>query len=725
MLHIMYCRNFLCGFLFCVFCALLPAAENSLRTPSSALSPGSGSSPERAGDNGMRKSEKEPEDNSLSQPVAKEKEQIILHPGSYSQSPRKAVEDFVDLMFAGTSKKGDSSALVKAICYLQYPQDMPPSKRQSYLRGKADDLFVLLKTLSYTNDQLPAAAPEGAERIVFELGDESLNIKFTMIKEQERGWVFARSNFQDPQIMEAIDVARKRTSIPSGNNDFSLDLCSPLRAMYTFIYGVQSVNGYDLDDAVRSMDLQDVDAQVVQRLGKTWAVQLYRILQFASPVLRESLPNDPLYEGEVVLLVNPDYGMITLKLQTEPDSGKKAWKINFNNVAFIGNVYDSLMGHGMARQLESLGGKYLPPHVRFDDFFQKRAPAFESLVFGMNVWKWLVIILMLFSSLLLLPLVKIISIPLIKRLLHISGLDYSDHPETKFIRPLQLSAVAYVWLEGTILITADPGILQFTILALNVVLTFTLAWVIWGLIDCFCLAAEKRFSSNLHILTSLTGHLCKGILLIITMLYISQIFGFNGTKFFTALGIGGLALALAGKDTIENLFGSIMIIADRPFKKGDWVKVNDIEGLVEQVGVRSTRLRTFYDSVITVPNRLFISSSVDNMGMRKYRRYNATYQLAYQTPPEKILAFTKEINEIILRHPLTRKDRFYVRLHDIGDTSLNVLVDVFFAVHDQMEEFAAREELITQSLKAAQKLEVEFAFPARTPSLRDKEQKKS
>lgn len=697
--------------ILCSFLAILYTVSSSLSLAGDAAAVPLATKASGADDTGQALAKRKrviSEETSMAEQLSVEGDKAVRSQGPYSPCPRKTVEDFVDLMFAGTAKRGDSAAVVRAIHFLQQPENVPLPKRQSYLLEKAADLFLLLKTLSYTNDQLPETVEPGTIRLPVELGDDTLSVVLLLVKDKEAGWVFADENFHDSKIADLLNSLKKRMNTPGGTRDYSLNLSSPLRTMYTFEYGVQGLNGYDLDDAVEAMDISDVDKQVVQRQGKSWAVQLYRILHFASPVLRESLSDNSNYEREIVLLVDPEYGMVTLKLITDDENGKKAWKIVFGGVQFINNVYDNLMQHGMVRQLDSMNWKYTPLHVRIDDFFQRSFPAFEAPVMGANIWKWAVIVVLLLSSLFLLPLVRIICTPLIKRLLRLSGLDSSNNSEKRFIRPLQFTALSYIWLEGLLLVTADAHLLRFIVFTLNIVMTFALAWVIWGLIDCFCLAAEKCFSSNLHILTSLTGHFCKGVLLILTLLYITQIFGFNGTKFFAALGIGGLALALAGKDTIENLFGSIMIIADRPFKKGDWVKVNDIEGLVEQVGVRSTRVRTFHDSLITVPNRIFISSAVDNMGMRNYRIYKAIYRVSCQTPPDKLLAFTHEMNEIILRHPHTHKDRFSVHLHDLGEKSLDVLVSVFFDVDSDEDELVAREELITQVLNAAKKMGIDF-----------------
>jgi MscS family membrane protein len=153
---------------------------------------------------------------------------------------------------------------------------------------------------------------------------------------------------------------------------------------------------------------------------------------------------------------------------------------------------------------------------------------------------------------------------------------------------------------------------------------------------------------------------------------------------------------------------------ERPFQVGDWVLIGDIEGTVEELGFRSTRIRTFYNSLITLPNVNLISAAVDNYGARRYRRWKTTLGVTYDTPPEKIEAFCEGIRELIRRHPYTRKDFFLVFLNDFGASSVDILVYMFFETPDWDTELRERHRLAVDILRLAGRLEVEFAFPTQT-----------
>jgi MscS family membrane protein len=196
-----------------------------------------------------------------------------------------------------------------------------------------------------------------------------------------------------------------------------------------------------------------------------------------------------------------------------------------------------------------------------------------------------------------------------------------------------------------------------------------------------------------------------------------QNFGINVMSLIAGLGLGGLAFALAAKDTAANLFGSIMILSDNPFKVGDVIVADGTEGTVEAIGFRSTRVRTFYNSLITIPNANLANANIDNMGQRKMRRYRATLGLTYDTSPEKIEEFVNECREIIKNHRLTNNDNFNVAFYGYGDFSLNVLMNFFYDVKDWKDELDGRQEINLEILKMAKRIGVEFAFPTTTVHL--------
>ncbi len=222
---------------------------------------------------------------------------------------------------------------------------------------------------------------------------------------------------------------------------------------------------------------------------------------------------------------------------------------------------------------------------------------------------------------------------------------------------------------------------------------------------------ESKLDDQLVPLARTAGKIFVGA---IGLIFILQNLDVNITSLIAGLGIGGIAVALAAQDSIRNLLGGATILADKPFQVGDWVIIGDFEGTVEQVGFRSTRIRTFADSLITVPNARITDTEVNNMGRRTWRRYSTTLGVAYHTDPDRIQAFVEGIRAIVRANPNMRRDYYIVEFVTFDDSSLNIMVYTFIRASSWNEELRTRHIFNLDILRLAERLEVEFAFPTQT-----------
>ncbi len=206
----------------------------------------------------------------------------------------------------------------------------------------------------------------------------------------------------------------------------------------------------------------------------------------------------------------------------------------------------------------------------------------------------------------------------------------------------------------------------------------------------------------------------KVFVAIFGFLIIVQNFGINVMSLLAGLGLGGLAIALAAQDTCANFFGSVMILLDRPFRIGDIIKVSNVEGTVEDIGFRSTKVRTFYGSLITVPNAEMAKSHIDNLGVRVQRRVRLHLGVEYSTKPELMKDFINGIKKVIASNELADKDNITVVFDSYGDFSLNILLNFFLNVRDIKGELIEKEKILLEVYTLADSLKVGFAFPTQT-----------
>ena len=155
-------------------------------------------------------------------------------------------------------------------------------------------------------------------------------------------------------------------------------------------------------------------------------------------------------------------------------------------------------------------------------------------------------------------------------------------------------------------------------------------------------------------------------------------------------------------------------MVEKPFRVGHFVKVAGGEGTVEDVGFRSTRIRTSDNSLISIPNNNVVNATVENLSLRAMRRQRFLVQVTYETPRAKLEELVAGITQLIVDHPMTNKDNIYVRFNDFGESSLNILVYFYLETTTYAEELEKREQILLRIMGLAEQLDIDFAFPTRT-----------
>lgn len=206
-------------------------------------------------------------------------------------------------------------------------------------------------------------------------------------------------------------------------------------------------------------------------------------------------------------------------------------------------------------------------------------------------------------------------------------------------------------------------------------------------------------------------------LVITGVVMIVQNLGYSVSSLLAGFGLGGAALAFASKDTVANFFGSIVIFVDRPFQIGDWVEVGEVEGTVETVGIRVTRIRTFANALITIPNAVFTTSPINNWSRMRKRRIKMNIGLTYDASPDKIRQAVASIRGIIANDDRLHQDFYLVNFYDFGPSSLDIFCYLFTRTTNWAEHMQIRQEFMLRVMEAMHGLGLSFAFPTTTVHL--------
>ncbi len=254
---------------------------------------------------------------------------------------------------------------------------------------------------------------------------------------------------------------------------------------------------------------------------------------------------------------------------------------------------------------------------------------------------------------------------------------------------------------------------------LNTLIVYTIFWAIIAVMESLRSAfhhATEKFNPDLakemgnfilKIAKILVGAVGLGAML--------QVWGINVTALVASLGLGGLAFALAAKDTASNMFGSFALLADKSIRIGEWIKVGGVEGTVEDIGMRTTKIRSFEKSLITVPNQIVSNSPIENFSRRGIRRIKMQIGLTYGTSREQINAIVKELRELLHSHEkISQKDALLVNFESFGNSSLNIFIYAFANTSNWERYLNIREDIHLKIMKIVEDNGATFAFPSQS-----------
>jgi len=254
---------------------------------------------------------------------------------------------------------------------------------------------------------------------------------------------------------------------------------------------------------------------------------------------------------------------------------------------------------------------------------------------------------------------------------------------------------------------------------LNTLIVYDVFWAILAVTEALRGLAHQfagRFSSDL---SKEVGNFMITILKILIMGVglgaMLQVWGINVTALVASLGIGGLAFALAAKDAASNLFGSFSLLADKSIRIGEWIKVNGVEGTVEDIGMRTTKVRSFGKSLITVPNQIVANNPIENFSRRGVRRIKMRIGLTYDTSSTQMSKIVEEIKYMLHTHEhIAQKETLLVNFESFGDSALNIFIYTFTSTANWARYLNIREDIHFKIMKIVEDNDASFAFPSQS-----------
>jgi small-conductance mechanosensitive channel len=607
------------------------------------------------------------------------------------RSPRNALTTFV---VAGNVARGGQDDVwgIAADAVEFGPEGNPTIRPEQLLRVR--DLFALIDLTTFRFWTIPDAPP-GADTLALRLEQVGSNValKLIMHKDDRGNWRIVLPSADE------MRAAREELLAVHGGKPPAADafrrLQNPRDTMRAFLEGMADWDGPGRALALSTLDLSELPEILRRSVGESKAQFLRRALEHIGLVGLQSIPDDGASRAPYVHFVHSAGRIVIAPTAAGTDA---RWQFNAATVADIRNIY---------RVTESLPPPVATPPGAIPDslFFTirghvaKSAPYLLGRVGDTEYWQVLAGLLVLTASIV----VACIGASLICR-----GLRRLPGAGTHTLRFFWSLVILLV----LVMLRPLPDVLGIGEVFREYSLPFwgTVGCIAGGLVGWYLLQVFGRYLTELAartekptddiLVTLLLAGARLGII-IASALGIAFFLSIPTIHLLAGLSIGGLAVAFASRETLSNLFGAGILVTDRPFRRGDWIKTGDIEGSVEHVGIRSTRVRTAQDSVVFVPNGRLVDSTINNLGSRRYRLVKLQLVVTAGGTAQKLEAFSTAVRELITKNPAYFADRTDVAVAGIGQSGITVDVMTYLRVDTDGAESAARHALLLEITRIA------------------------
>ncbi|HTA67552.1 MAG TPA: mechanosensitive ion channel family protein [Bryobacteraceae bacterium] len=471
-----------------------------------------------------------------------------------------------------------------------------------------------------------------------------------------------------------------------------LDRESPQSSVYAFL---QAAHAHDYDKAAKYLDLGKLPSDQRLKNGPKLAQQLQQILDRDAQFDVASLSADTEGSRERVDSFTVNGQTLDLELaRTKLRSRVYVWLFSSDSVERIPQI--------VRLTSDSPVEKHLPD------------PLVSWKIVDTPAWRVLGLVLLALAlgalSRLLSRFALLCSEPLLKRIL--PKVNRSVFAE--FVGPLAMLLAVVLFRAGMIWFEPSPKLHLYLTRALTVLFFAALFWLSVAVVNLSTgrlRVALREKHQGFYSVLPLASRITKLIILALMIVAVLSSWGYNTTTILAGLGVGGIAIALAAQKTIENLFGGVSIISDRPVSVGDYCKFGDKEGTVEDIGLRSTRLRAPDRTLVTVPNGQFSSMTIENISARDKLLFHFTLNLHRDTTPDQIRMLLTAIKKILTENPKLEAGAASVYLGNVGKESVDLEMSAYVLTRNGDEYTQIKQDLYLRILDVAEAAGTSVAPP--------------
>ena len=422
--------------------------------------------------------------------------------------------------------------------------------------------------------------------------------------------------------------------------------------------------------------------------------------------LSEGRTDDNLPEGrDQVGTVPVDGTLEPIRMMRTPADEGPVWRFSPTTVSRIDGWYEDLPDRWLRDLFHDYGLDVL----------------LEAGPFQILWWQWMALPIVALLSWAFGRLIRAIAWPILARLSRRTSTTWDDQLISSIGPPLTLAFALLLFAGGVVMLRLTRGGSEFTSALLAAGLSFAFFWGLWrstAVISAFLMGRPWAMSnaSARHLL-SIGSNVFRGLVVGVGIIAVVAALGYPVGTVLAGLGIGGLALAFGAQKTVENIFGSIALAIDQPIRVGDFVRVADFVGTVEDVGLRSTRFRTLDRTLVSIPNGQLADQRLESFQVRDRMRLATMIGVTYDTTRAQMLQILDGFERVLRAHPKIWPDAMVVRFAAFGASSLDIEIMAWFEVPTWADFQLCRQEVLLEFMRVVEEAGSSFAFPTQTVHL--------
>jgi MscS family membrane protein len=613
-------------------------------------------------------------------------------------SPRAVLKGFFRAMDGAES---NDSRIVEALEFMDL-RSIPATDRVALGPKLAQKLEAVLRKVRLDLSAVPDdwnAAPYG-------IGEAATHIEIT--RQYDGCWRFSDATVA--RVQAAFDqIAAKERS----DKDRTYRLESARDAVVTFL---NAVSASDFEQAAECLDLHWLPTAARDDIGASLAYKLKYSLDRLGRLYVQEIPDDP--NGARFIAYRGEFGRIVLARKTD-EPGKGTWLFTPDTVKQIDPIFRAVMRHSVEESLQGEKGVLREAsfmkapgvwlRLNLPDFLQVRAGWLE-------IYQWIGLAATAVACGVAAWLVMKLLHRAVGAMLSWGGSNLTmAFVASKFLPFTWLAAVG-LFFQGCVMLDLPLGLLETVLPARKFILSILIGWLAGRMVDFVTAVSTNSELMQKHrslsdLVVPVTMRIVKSVVWLLVATYMvfqigeGQLVG----QFLTGLGVLGLGASLAAQDALKSFFGTLLLIGERTFKIGDRIMVDGKEGVVEAVGFRVTEMRTPEGSLLTIPNSMLASASIDNQGARAFRRIKTSFLVAADTPLTLLTQMRDQLFAWLSTDALIRKEWLDVHVHQITEKGVEIAVNLTLSSPVKADENRLRQDFHCEVLRAAEALGVSMA----------------